>query len=332
MIRILLLGLRVVGFAAVKISHKQQDEDDCWEEEVSMVSQVCREEEEIECGVCHTMFMKECNINMELRNKPVKVNMCTSVPADNDCKNGYRRSCRTKYESVCGTRWEVEEMEEDRPVCGVHMVGKCPTDLQTGLPSPPSPSPNCTVVAPGPDTGATCIFPFTWPAKGKSYEECAFEPDMGDTYPWCSTQVDEGGNHVTGEGHWGKCDPINCTKNDTCVEVPVMKCRIEKKMVKKRMPKTACRRIPRQFCMKKKCKAKKTKCVPKIQMISELTPIESCGYSPQKVCQATEGSDKSCRTVKRQVCKPDQDSPPTVRRKRCKQTKTEPVQNEVALV
>jgi len=86
-------------------------------------------------------------------------------------------------------------------------------------PPPPTPSPpppgNCKVVAPGPDTGATCIFPFTWSATGKTYNECAFEADKGDTYAWCSTKVDASGNHVNGGGHWGKCDPDNCPLPNT---------------------------------------------------------------------------------------------------------------------
>lgn len=233
----------------VKDETKDSVEEDCREEEVAMIAQICHEEEEVECGVCHTMYMKECSINMEPRNKPVKMKMCTSVPADEDCQDGYRRSCRTRYETECGTQWHYQEIEEDRPVCGVHMVGKC---------------------------------------KDTEVKE---DKDEDDDAP-----------------------------SRDCVEVPVMKCRIEKKMMRKRMPKTACRRIPRQFCMKRKCKPKKTKCFHKIHMISELTPVESCGYSPKKVCQETEDSSKNCRTVKRQVCKPDEESPPTVRRKICKQT------------
>jgi len=223
-------------------------EDDCREENVPMISQVCHEEETVECGVCHTMYIKECHINMEPRNKPVKMKMCMSVPGDISCKDGYRRSCRTRYSTECGTSWEYQEIEEDRPVCGVHMVGKC-----------------------------------------KESEDIRTSDEDDDT------------------------------PSRDCVEVPVMKCRIEKKMMRKRMPKTACRRIPRQFCMKRKCKPKKTKCFDKIHMISELTPVESCGYSPKKVCQETDDQEKTCRIVKRQVCKPDKESPKTVKRKICKQ-------------
>jgi len=203
-------------------------EDDCVEEADDNIPLLCHEKKEILCSVCHTMYIKECHVNMEPKNTPIKMNMCRSVQADQDCKNGYRRSCRTWYESECGTRWRFEEIEEDRPVCGVQMVGRCQE------------------------------------------------------------------NAVKGED-----DDIS-----GCVEVPVMKCRIQKRRVRKRIPKTACRRIPRQFCIKKKCKRKKRKCQEKIQIISELSPVESCSYTPKKVCQETMAPGRGCRTIKKKVCKP----------------------------
>jgi len=215
-----------------------------------MVSQVCHEEVTLECQVCHTMYIRECHINMEMKNNPVKVKMCMSVQGDTDCIDGYRRSCQTRYESVCGTRWQHEELHEDRPICGVEMVGKCPK----------------------------------------------------------SQQADENASDST----------------SPCMEVPVMKCRIEKRLVKRRMPKTACRRIPRKFCIKKKCKPKKTKCFNKLQMISKLTPVESCDYSPKKICQETDDPEKNCRTVKTQVCEPEKNSHSTVKRKICQKTSLSP--------
>ncbi len=53
-----------------------------------------------------------------------------------------------------------------------------------------------------------CVFPFTF--RGKRYEGCTTEHDP-DKRSWCSVQVDEDGNHVSGKGHWGHCDQATCT-------------------------------------------------------------------------------------------------------------------------
>ena len=36
------------------------------------------------------------------------------------------------------------------------------------------------------------------------------DSNVYDTFPWCSTMVDEFGVHVSGVDEWGKCDPDNC--------------------------------------------------------------------------------------------------------------------------
>jgi hypothetical protein len=155
-----------------------------------MTMQVCEVKTTTECGVCHSMYMKECHIDMEPTHKPVKMRMCKTVRDDSDCKDGYRRECQTKYETECGTKWKYTEIQEDRPVCAVQMVGgKCKDEQESG---------------------------------------------------------------------------------ESCDEVPVMRCKIEKRKVRKRMPSTGCRRIPRQFCRKSKCKPKKTKCFYKIKMVSNM--------------------------------------------------------------
>lgn len=55
----------------------------------------------------------------------------------------------------------------------------------------------------GPNPGKNCIFPFTW--QGTTYHGC---PEDSDGV-WCSTKVDNAGNHVTGEDEWGICGQ-NC--------------------------------------------------------------------------------------------------------------------------
>ena len=77
----------------------------------------------------------------------------------------------------------------------------------TQSPTTTSISDTCTVVD-GSAKGDACVFPFIW--SGNTYNECALDASLGDEYYWCSTKVDDSGNHVVGGGHWGKCDPETC--------------------------------------------------------------------------------------------------------------------------
>ena len=47
-----------------------------------------------------------------------------------------------------------------------------------------------------------CIFPFTF--LGQILTECTILKDPEDK-PWCSTKVDNTGNHITSRGYWGHC-------------------------------------------------------------------------------------------------------------------------------
>ena len=47
-----------------------------------------------------------------------------------------------------------------------------------------------------------CIFPFKY--SGQTLTECTILRDPEDK-PWCSTKVDDEGNHETSGGFWGHC-------------------------------------------------------------------------------------------------------------------------------
>ena len=53
----------------------------------------------------------------------------------------------------------------------------------------------------------SCVFPFRY--NGISYHRCTLEQADEQGVAWCSTLVDENGNHVSGGGHYGNCGP-NC--------------------------------------------------------------------------------------------------------------------------
>ena len=56
-----------------------------------------------------------------------------------------------------------------------------------------------------------CIFPFTY--DGVTYNNCTIVNDP-DNHPWCSTKVDEAGNHVKSGRYWGYCAQ-DCNDNST---------------------------------------------------------------------------------------------------------------------
>jgi hypothetical protein len=58
----------------------------------------------------------------------------------------------------------------------------------------------------GSSPGLPCIFPFVF--NGAVHYECTWDQaHLTDHLAWCSTQVDETGHHVGGQGNWGKCGP-----------------------------------------------------------------------------------------------------------------------------
>lgn len=84
--------------------------------------ETCTLTEVEECGVCHSVYMRECNIDMQFYYTPVKVKECTEDP---ECEGGYKRSCYTKYFSECSTKFVYKDMEEDHPVCSVTKQDRC---------------------------------------------------------------------------------------------------------------------------------------------------------------------------------------------------------------
>eukprot|EP00092_Neocalanus_flemingeri_P026372 GFUD01028588.1.p1 GENE.GFUD01028588.1~~GFUD01028588.1.p1 ORF type:complete len:194 (+),score=50.61 GFUD01028588.1:64-645(+) len=69
----------------------------------------CAEVEEEECGICHTIYMKECEMKMEEEMMPVKVSMCKNV---------------TRYESKCHEVMDHKMVEEKRPLCKFEILSK----------------------------------------------------------------------------------------------------------------------------------------------------------------------------------------------------------------
>ena len=62
------------------------------------------------------------------------------------------------------------------------------------------------------EANVPCVFPFRY--RNKTHLGCTTE-DAVDGLAWCSTKVDEAGNHVTGQDEFGPCSP-SCSRDLIC--------------------------------------------------------------------------------------------------------------------
>ena len=61
---------------------------------------------------------------------------------------------------------------------------------------------SCTTVS-GRKSNKACIFPFKF--DGVTFKSCIMSRSRSQTKAWCSTKVDESGDHIS--GHSGFCEP-----------------------------------------------------------------------------------------------------------------------------
>ena len=55
----------------------------------------------------------------------------------------------------------------------------------------------------GADPNKPCVFPFKF--RNTTYNCCTFDASP-ENKAWCSTKVDQAGNHIGGQGNWGYCE------------------------------------------------------------------------------------------------------------------------------
>ena len=66
----------------------------------------------------------------------------------------------------------------------------------------------------GENPNAPCIFPFKF--KNVTYHQCTKADNAeGDITPWCSTLIDDSGEHIGNAGNWGYCGP-DCSLDLSC--------------------------------------------------------------------------------------------------------------------
>lgn len=105
--------------------------------------------------------------------------------------------------------------------------------------------------------------------------------DVEEDYPVCEEREEE-----------------ECTDKEGCQNKPVVKCRVDKKTVRKGLPETSCERVPVKMCRKEKCEKKK--CQEKVVMQRSFNPREKCELKEQRVCEHT--GPVTCRLVSKKYC------------------------------
>lgn len=96
----------------------------------------------------------------------------------------------------------------------------------------------------------------------------------------------------------GTVEEEQCTEEGECKVNKVVKCKVEKKTVRKGVPETSCERVPIKMCRKEKCEEKV--CKEKVVMQKEILPKESCELKEKLVCQ--EVGPLTCRLVTKKYC------------------------------
>ena len=63
---------------------------------------------------------------------------------------------------------------------------------------------NTCKTASGPSSNKPCVFPFKF--RGELHNDCNWDGDSSQG-AWCSTLIDDSGQHVGAKGNWGNCGP-----------------------------------------------------------------------------------------------------------------------------
>jgi len=107
-----------------------------------------------------------------------------------------------------------------------------------------------------------------------------------------------------------------------CDEWPVERCTLEKKLVKKATPVTACVKEPRELCAPRGCGFRNgtVECHDKVKTIVVDNPIESCEIEPQRTCKHVTklvprlAALEECVDVPKEICARSKNNPRKVKK------------------
>jgi len=181
------------------------------------------------------------------------------------CDHSYDNRCHTSYV----TRYEpVQEQhcdEKFRKVCTIDYEQKALQELVE-----------------------VCTTPFVPDCEEEGEEECrtVYESEcitqqvvhqVEDDVANCQTEQEEKCMEVT-EGF---------TTRQQCDTWPVERCKLEKKLVQKYTPKTACQKVPKEMCAPAGCGIKEgpVQCQDRVKTVIVDNPVEECDMEPLRTCK-----------------------------------------------
>jgi len=201
---------------------------------------------------CEESFDKQCRITYKPMMFTEDVELCNE-PLQKVCSEDTiglgEEVCKTHYETNCETRFKEHEVEQDEPVCEMVTERRC-----NG------------VNVPLPDNSIS------------RRRRQAFPQLNGGQID--NNQIFSNLGFLQGQG-----DVVSI--GEECEEWPVQKCRLEKKLVKKINPETACSKIPREICAPSNCIIKQAEkvCQTESRDFVQNIPSEDCHLEPQEDCK-----------------------------------------------
>merc|ERR1712083_179278 len=107
-----------------------------------------------------------------------------------------------------------------------------------------------------------------------------------------------------------------------CDEWPVERCTLERKLVKKYTPETACYKEPRELCAPRGCGFRNgtVECHNKVKTIVVDNPLETCEIEPQRTCKHVTKlvpklvAAEECVDVPKEVCSRSKSNPRKIKK------------------
>jgi len=220
---------------------------------------------------CTTTYKKNCQIEFKAMPFNETVRICHN-PLVRTCSEDIEgpEICNTHYETACETTYKSYEVEQDEPVCRMEIMKKC-DDVTIQLP------------------------------------EDAVNGRLGrqeDTDSATEAPEDDGTTQP-------QPNPTNTiTVDQKCEEWPVQKCTLEKRLVKKVHPETACNKIPKEICAPNNCALTPGEevCRDESRTQMQQIPEEDCDIQPEEQCHMEATlvprlvPKPNCIKVPREIC------------------------------
>jgi len=216
------------------------------------------------------------------------------------CDHSYDKRCHTSYVTNYDSQQEEECEENFKKVCHINYeplaynetVEICRTPIVK----------DCDV--PG-ETVCQTVYETECSTEQKVHE-------VEDDITSCRTELMTKCRDVT----------VGYVTKPECDEWPVERCTLERKLVKKYTPETACYKEPRELCAPRGCGFRNgtVECHDKVKTIVVDNPLETCEIEPQRTCKHVTKlvprlvAAEECVDVPKEVCSRSKSNPRKIKK------------------